>query len=161
MSLTRSYPGLTRQQLEVEYEQNIARSFELQNELETIEQKLLSVDAEDYLLLLNEREEFLLQLQRSSSIELDVQKKVFLLLYNINRKHADECIVCMLTYLQCDFSCCCRIVLYRYSTYRQNNAAQILFSQNVVAHCRVHLLQGFVHILYVVPQTMFMHLLWR
>ena len=75
-SLSRSYTDLNRRQLEIEYEQTLTKINQLQNELDNIEQKLMNVNTQDYILLINEREEFLIQLQRSSSIELDLQKKV-------------------------------------------------------------------------------------
>jgi hypothetical protein len=62
--------------LEGEYEQTLSKITQLQNELDDIEQKLMSENTQDYVLLINEREELLLQLQRSSTFELDSQKKV-------------------------------------------------------------------------------------
>jgi hypothetical protein len=76
ISLSRSYSDLSRRQVEVEYEQTLAKITQLQNELDNIEQKLMSVNTQDYVLLINEREELLIQLKRSSSIELDLQRKV-------------------------------------------------------------------------------------
>ena len=76
ISLSRSYSDLNRRQLEGEYEQTLTKITQLQNELDDIEQKLMSENTQDYVLLINEREELLLQLQRSSTFELDSQKKV-------------------------------------------------------------------------------------
>ena len=76
VSLSRSFTDLNRRQLEIEYEQTLKKINQLQNELDNIEQKLMNVNTQDYILLINEREELLIQLQRSSSIELNTQKKV-------------------------------------------------------------------------------------
>ena len=76
ISLPRSCSDLSRRQLETESEQVQAKVSQLQHELDSVEQNLMSVNTQDYILLINEREEFLLQLQRSSSIEPDLQKKV-------------------------------------------------------------------------------------
>lgn len=76
VSLSRSFTDLNRRQLEIEYEQTLTKINQLQNELDNIEQKLMNVNTQDYILLINEREELLIQLQRSSSIELNTQKKV-------------------------------------------------------------------------------------
>ncbi|XP_028397607.1 protein KIBRA-like [Dendronephthya gigantea] len=78
VSLSRSYSDLNRRQLEIESEQVLAKVAQLQDELDSVEQKLMSVNMQDYILLINEREEFLLQLERSSSIEPDLQKKMHL-----------------------------------------------------------------------------------
>lgn len=81
ISLSRSYSDLNRRQLEVEYAQTSAKVAQLENELDGIEQKLMSISTQDYILLINEREELLEQLERSLSFESDLQKKVYTVVF--------------------------------------------------------------------------------
>lgn len=77
-SLSLSCSDLNRRQLELDYEQALAKIGQLENEVDGIEQKLMTADTHDYVLLIQEREALLLQLQRSMRFERDRQKKVHL-----------------------------------------------------------------------------------
>ena len=88
ISLSRSCSDLTRRQLEVECEQALAKINEVENELESIEQKLMSANTPNYVLLIHEREELLMQLERSLSFESDRQKKVCNCIFSFTRSVA-------------------------------------------------------------------------
>ena len=75
-SLSRSYYDLNRRQLEAEYEQAVAKIGQLENEVDSIEQKIISTNTQNYFILIQEREALLMQLERSLRFETDRQKKV-------------------------------------------------------------------------------------
>lgn len=76
VSLSSSYSELPRPQLESNYEQVLASIAQMKREIDVLEQKLTIYNTRDLGHLVNERKELLCQLQRSSHIEKDIQKKV-------------------------------------------------------------------------------------